>query len=219
MVKERYLTDGNLNSKTTEWMNDPEIHLRRHANFTFDPRNSALLVMDMQRFFLRKKSHAFVPSAPPLVPGLSALIRVFSDNGRPVFFTRHVSTSSPRTMLEWWRDPLRDGDEMSELIGGLDASRGAVLKKSTYDAFLGTDLEEHLDASNVGQVVICGVMTHLCCDTTARSAFNRGFQVFFPVDGTATYNASFHRATLINLAHGFAVPTTVDKLRRAFPDD
>ena len=56
----------------------------------------------------------------------------------------------------------------------------------------------------MSQVVITGVMTHLCCETTARSAFMRGFLPFFLVDGTATYNRHFHIATLTNLAHGFA---------------
>jgi len=60
--------------------------------------------------------------------------------------------------------------------------------------------------------VVCGVMTHLCCETTAREAFVRGFEVFFPVDGTASYNQKFHEASLQNLAHGFAILTTVEQL-------
>ena len=53
-------------------------------------------------------------------------------------------------------------------------------------------------------MVVSGVMTHLCCETTARSAFVRGFEVFFLIDGTATYNKEHHLATLLNLSHGFA---------------
>ena len=56
----------------------------------------------------------------------------------------------------------------------------------------------------VTDVVITGVMTHLCCETTARSAFVRGYRVWFPVDGTATFNLDFHLGTLRALAHGFA---------------
>jgi bifunctional isochorismate lyase/aryl carrier protein len=81
---------------------------------------------------------------------------------------------------------------------------GTLNQKSQYDAFYQTSLEEMLHAKGVTQVVICGVMTHLCCETTARSAFIRGFEVFFPVDGTATYNLAYHKASLLNLAHGFA---------------
>jgi isochorismate hydrolase len=55
------------------------------------------------------------------------------------------------------------------------------------------------------------VMTHLCCETTARSAFTRGSGLL-PVDGTATYNRAFHRASLLNLAHGFASLTFVEDI-------
>jgi bifunctional isochorismate lyase/aryl carrier protein len=55
-------------------------------------------------------------------------------------------------------------------------------------------------------------MTHLCCETTARAAFVAGYEVFFLVDGTASYNEEFHISTLKNLAHGFAVLTTTSQL-------
>ncbi|MGB9641195.1 MAG: isochorismatase family protein, partial [Anaerolineales bacterium] len=57
----------------------------------------------------------------------------------------------------------------------------------------------------------------LCCETTARSAFIRGFEPFFLVDGTATYNSYFHQATLLNLNHGFASLTLCADLQRLFP--
>ncbi|UCE25951.1 MAG: isochorismatase family protein, partial [Candidatus Zixiibacteriota bacterium] len=50
---------------------------------------------------------------------------------------------------------------------------------------------------------------------TARAAFMRGYEVFFPVDGAATYNEDFHRATLLNLCHGFAEMVLVDELIKA----
>jgi isochorismate hydrolase len=59
-------------------------------------------------------------------------------------------------------------------------------------------------------------MTHLCCETTARSAFVQGYNVFFPIDGTATYNEEFHFATLTNLAHGFANIVLIENLLHTF---
>jgi isochorismate hydrolase len=44
------------------------------------------------------------------------------------------------------------------------------------------------------------------------SAFQRGFEVYFLVDGTATYSEQFHRATLLNLSHGFAVPVLTSEI-------
>ncbi len=87
-----------------------------------------------------------------------------------------------------------------------------VVIKSQYDAFYKTNLLQLLKNDKIKQVVITGVMTNLCCETTARSAFVRGFEVLFVVDGTATQNELMHRATIINLAYGFAVPVRTQDL-------
>lgn len=99
-----------------------------------------------------------------------------------------------------------EDDPKSALIPELDIPSAVLLNKTQYDAFYETDLNEILARNHISQVVITGVMTHLCCETTARSAFVRGFNVFLPVDATATYNREFHQSSLQNLSHGFAVP-------------
>jgi len=101
---------------------------------------------------------------------------------------------------------IRIDNPQSAIIPDFDFSNRYVLRKSQYDAFFGTLLEDTLHKKGVSQVVVSGVMTHLCCETTARSAFVRGFEVFFIVDGTATLNEDHHLAALLNLSHGFATP-------------
>jgi len=216
MEKEVYFTTVNMNEKALGWQHGKELLSRRHEKQKFEPGSAALMILDMQDYFLSSESHAFVPSARAIIPAISDLISSFYRAERPVIFTRHTSNDSPSTMLEWWNDSITDEDERSKIIPELDRSRGIVLKKSTYDAFLGTELESLLHVKGVRQVVITGVMTHLCCETTARSAFNLGFSVFFPLDGTATYNSTFHLATLFNLSHGFAVPIRVAQLLEVF---
>ena len=213
--KKAYFTESGASAKAGHWLNKYSLGYRREGRIGFDPRKAALLVIDMQCYFLEKGSHAFIPSAPAIVPAIGRLCELFRDLGRPIIFTRHIANSSPRTMLEWWGDQIMRGDPLSELCDDLDPSMGTVIEKSTYDAFLGTELEEILEGQDVTQVVICGVMTHLCCESTARSAFNRGFFVFFPIDGTATYGKEFHLATLRNLAHGFAIPALMKELLEA----
>ena len=216
MEKTAYFTHNNIDEKAVKWIIKEELFHHRHESYPFDPVDSALLVLDMQNYFLEEDSHAFVPSAPAIIPGISGLVDLYCKLGRPVIFTRHVSDGSPATMLKWWDDSMAGNDMRSEIISSLDTGGGMVLEKSTYDAFLHTDLENILRANGIADIVICGVMTHLCCETTARSAFNRNFNVFFPVDGTATYNESFHLAALVNLYHGFAVPTVIRRLKEAF---
>lgn len=217
MKKELYFTRETIKTRGVRWMKEHSLRHKKHDNFPFSPKTSALIVLDMQRFFLDKSSHAYIPSARAILPKLSALITAFHNIGSPVIFTRHGADNSPLTMKEWWDDNLKYNEPRSELSCDIDISGGLVMKKSTYDAFLDTELEELLRKYCIDQVVICGVMTHLCCETTARSAFNRGFFVFFPVDGTATYTREYHVSTLRNLAHGFAVPVTMDELLEACP--
>lgn len=118
-------------------------------------------------------------------------------------------------MGTWWRDLITIENPLSAIIPEFDYSHRMLLRKNQYDAFHETSLEEILLRKNVSQVVISGVMTHLCCETTARSAFMRGFEVFFLVDGTATYNQDHHLATLLNLSHGFAKPVLTTEIQAA----
>lgn len=87
--------------------------------------------------------------------------------------------------------------------------------KHTYSAFYDTDLESHLKELGKTEVIITGVMTNCCCETTAREAFIRGFRVFFSTDATATCNEDLHHSTLKTLAYAFAYLVDNEKLTAA----
>ena len=202
--KEAYFTPDTLASITQDMLVQCQPLIRR-GKLPFHPAQSALLVLDMQDYFLEPTGHAFVPSAPAIIPGLSNLVQAYTAQILPIYFTRHInSPQDAGQMAVWWRDLIAPGSPASAIVSDFDCSRGQVIEKSQYDAFFNSPLADSLAARQVKQVVIGGVMTHLCCETTARSAFMRGYQVYFLVDGTATYNREFHQASLINLAHGFA---------------
>lgn len=203
-IKERYFAAENIQAEALGFLNQlPKPDNRRVARF--EPQRSALFVLDMQAYFLDPSSHAFIPSAEAIVPGLQALIQAYYELGFPVIFTQHLNTAQDAgSMANWWQDLIRVEDPLSAIIPEFDYSNRYVIRKSQYDAFYNTNLEEVLRKKRVSQVIVSGVMTHLCCETTARSAFVRGFEVFFLVDGTATYNQDHHLATMRNLSHGFA---------------
>lgn len=204
-MKEAYFLADKISTQALGLFRSLQISGRRNLS-GFRPELSALLVLDMQRYFLEETSHAFVPSAPAILSNLQLLILAYQRAGLPVVFTRHLNDEqNAAQMAAWWREVLSIENPLSEITAGLNAPENAIMSKSQYDAFYQTGLEDFLRQKNIQQVVVCGVMTHLCCETTARSAFVRGFQVYFTVDGTATYNMEFHRATLVNLSHGFAV--------------
>jgi isochorismate hydrolase len=207
--KESYFTAESIERKAAELVQDLPTFSHK-PRIPFYLQSSALLVLDMQRYFLASASHAYIPSAKAILPGIHALINAYSDHGLPIIFTRHINTpQNAGVMRRWWRDLIRENTFLSEIESEFDLSKGIVVLKNQYDAFHQTALEEILHKCHISQVVISGVMTHLCCETTARSAFMHGFEVFFLIDGTATYNAEFHRASLLNLAHGFATLTKV----------
>lgn len=209
-MKEAYFQRESIRRKSMEMLES--VQAMRHRQ-PLVGGHCALLVLDMQRYFFSESSHAFIPSAAAIVDGVDRLMMAFRARGLPVILTRHLNTPEDSgRMSVWWRGVLAESDPLSRLIEGWDAEGAVVLKKSQYDAFYGTPLLELLRERGVRQVVISGVMTHLCCETTARSGFVRGFDVFFAVDGTATYNEAFHRAALLNLSHGFAVPMLVDAI-------
>jgi isochorismate hydrolase len=116
-------------------------------------------------------------------------------------------------MERWWRDVLYEDDQLSEISPALTPEPGEhVLRKSRYSAFIGTDLEGRLRSLDIERILITGVMTHLCCETTARDAFMRDFDVFIVIDGTASKSEDLHTASLRTLADGFAIPVTTEEV-------
>lgn len=214
MKKEAYYSDCTLAATAAAFLEEVECWRARHAAQAFRFAEAALLVLDLQLYFADPASHAFVPSLPAIRPGLIRLARAFRQAGRPVITTRHGNTPGGAGLMgRWWKDLLTPGDPGFQLCPEWEELSGIRLDKTQYDAFWQTGLESLLRRRGVRQLVLTGVLTHLCVETTARSAFCRGFEVFLVVDGTATYTRDFHRASLMNLAHGFAVPVLADELR------
>ncbi|MBN1825486.1 MAG: isochorismatase family protein [Candidatus Eisenbacteria bacterium] len=213
--KERYFTPDTIDGRAAAFLRETNA-VRRTGTTLFDPRRSALLVLDLQKYFLDEDSHAFVPGGPAILPRVRDLAEAYAEMGLPLFFTRHGNdVRNAGRMADWWGDMIGVNDPRGEIIEGIGAGKGTVIVKSQYDAFHETGLAEILRQRSVEQVVVCGVVAHLCCESTARSAFVRGFHVFFTVDATADYHEDFHRASLLNLAHGFAVPILAGDLLRA----
>ncbi|PVH35621.1 hypothetical protein PAHAL_7G227400 [Panicum hallii] len=175
-----------------------------------DPRRAALLVIDVQGHF--------ASLAAPIMPAIASTVSLCRAAGMPVVYTRHVDPVPRRRPLgEWWpSDRIDAGTPAAELLPGAGRAEGdLVVEKGTYSAFAGTGLEEALRRAGAEEVVVAGVMTNLCCETTARDAFVRGFRVFFSADATATATRDLHEATLANMAFGVAYIVDCQRLEAA----
>lgn len=213
-MKEKYFTTETIDAKAVEILENINNIIKKPKKQEFIPQNSALIVVDMQKYFCDESSIPFVPSVPAIIPKIKQLVELYIENGLPVIFTKQQNTPEDAGMMAtWWKHTIAAGSEMSEITPELAvilSEKGDerenlntfVLEKAQYDAFYQTELESMLKEKGVSQLVITGLLTHLCVDTTVRSAFVRGFETFLPVDAMVTYKEIYHTSSLVNLAHG-----------------
>ena len=167
-----------------------------------NPKRAALLVIEMQNVFL--KDLGIISDLQ--MANIQKIISAADESGTKVIFVRHNDSSEiSKSMVDWWGgDKIEKNTEGWQMIDGFDISGRIVIDKNQYSAFHKTDLDEILKANHIEDLIITGVMTNCCCETTAREAFMYGYRVFFVNDATATFNEELHLATLKNLAFGFA---------------
>jgi len=96
--------------------------------------------------------------------------------------------------------------EVADEIAPLENEK--IIFKHRYSSFYNTDLETILRCLKIEDIVICGIMTNMCCESTARDAYYRDYRIFFPADGTGSINEEMHLASLLNLSFGFAYITS-----------
>lgn len=214
-MKDLYVSTNEIRAKGKEWLKALKAYDTRKKYFEFNPAKSALMVIDMQEYFLGEKSHAGLPAAKAIVPNISLMLGAYREQGFPVLFTYHAhkKDEDPGIMGRWWGDLIWEGTPDSKIVSTLEPLKSeTVIRKVRYSAFTGTDLEKILRNKGVESIVITGVMTHLCCESTAREAFMRDFEVYFVVDATASQYEELHLSSLRTLSDGFALPVTTDEI-------
>jgi len=205
-----YVTAENLASKASAWLE--RIRPHNQHEMQLNVAGCALLVVDMQMFFLDATSPTFACGGVAILPTVKSLVDAFRRAGRPIIYSRHVhhpNDLDAGIMGWWWQGKCLEGSPESEIHPQLaPAASDKVVFKHRYSAFYNTDLETVLRCLKVEDLVITGTMTNMCCESTARDAYYRDYRVFFLVDGTGTINEEMHIASLLNLAFGFAYVTT-----------
>ena len=216
MKKEIYFDDTNIDKVARSFLKDIQQVVRR-STISLNLKKTALCVIDMQNYFLNPVSHAYIPSGQAIIPKIKRLQTFFFEHDLSVIHTRHGNTKKDAfNMAKWWGRLLDRYSTDAQVIEKLADEKAFLIDKTQYDAFYKTQLVELLKERNISQLIITGVMTHLCAETTARSAFMQGFDVFFAIDGTATYRRELHLASLLTLSHGFAVPVLMSSIEEQF---
>jgi len=185
-----------------------ELKPYRERKAMINPRLAALLAIDMQNYFHR--------IAQPVLRNILRVIQSCRQKKIPIIFTQHGHTepdSDGGILGQWWGELIIGGTEDWKFLSEIKIEpRDRVLPKKRYSAFFETDLDATLRSRGIQDLIISGVMTNLCCETTARDAFMRDYRVFFLIDGTATGKGDLHLATLKNLGFGFAYLITCGEL-------
>lgn len=148
--------------------------------------NAALVVVDVQKGF-EELDFWGARNNPGADDNIAALIDVWQGTGRPVVFVRHDSVKPG--------SPLRLGYEGNDFKEYVEERRGKgsgaelFLTKTVNSAFLGTpDLGAWLTAEGISQIVVAGIQTNMCAETTARMGGNLGYDVLFAYDATYTFD-------------------------------
>ena len=167
--------------------------------------NAALIVIDVQQGFDDPVWGA--RNNPEAEANIARLTTAWADASRPIVLVRHDSHSPGSSLAAG-----SEGNALKDVVA--EVPHELLVTKQVNSAFYGEpDLHGWLEARGIRQLVICGIQTNMCVETTARMAGNLGYDVTVPLDATHTFDLEgpggvrltadeLARATAVNLAGG-----------------
>ena len=175
---------------------------QNRVNWRVDPARAALLVHDMQRYFVRafelERNGQPLPDAQIniAIANIRRLLDAAHAANIPVYYTAQPPRQNPadrRLLTDFWGDGLQD-DENAQILDELAPTEAdTVLTKWRYSAFVRSPLEEQLKDLGRDQLIIGGIYAHIGCLTTALEAFMRDIQPFMVADALADFTEKEHR--------------------------
>ncbi|TAK82031.1 MAG: cysteine hydrolase [Betaproteobacteria bacterium] len=194
------------------------------------PQHTALLIIDMQKDFCvegmgaSRRPGRDLSRTRAIIPDLVRLRQAARESGALVahigFLTlpNHLSDGGPWLSQRRRATYASDSFAMAnsggaEFISELSPQDGEVtIHKHRYSGFKGTDLDMILRAQDIRTCIVTGVSTNVCVESTLRDAFEHGYYVVVPGDGTASWSKELGEGTLQNVTHRFGLVTTVDEI-------
>ena len=229
--------------KYIEWK-----HLRNVASIEVDPQTTALLIIDMQEYFLDAESplnrlgemqtpgvhdYCLERGKTVVIPNLRRLLEFFRAQSLRVVYTT-VASELPdgqdyppkfrrynaigQKHIGGVVLPART-DPWARIVEPLAPRPGEmIINKTTHGSFVSTGLDGTLRNLGIETLVIGGVVTNVCVETTARDASDRGYQVIVVDDASATYSPEQQEATMISLQGSFGYVRMTDDVLVLFKD-
>ena len=197
------------------------------------PAHTALIVVDVQNDFcapggMMAEEGFDVSTVQAMANRLPGLIAAARAAGALVVFIKNVYTSDGNVYLsDTWleqasraragsytrRDVCRESSWEGDFYGDIHPQSGdPVIVKHRFSAFHNTELDTVLRSHAIRTLVMTGVASNVCVETTAREGFVRDYYIVFSSDGTACYADDDHQATLRNINRFFGQIAAVDEI-------
>lgn len=167
----------------------------------FDKTTTALVVIDLQKGITTLPTQPYDPKA--VISNAAKLAEAFRRNHMPVFLVRVSASPDGKDRLA----PITDGQspssktpyprDWSEIVPELGPTAGDyVITKKQWGAFYGTDLDLQLRRRKIDTIVLCGIATNIGVESTARDAYEYGYQQIFVEDAMNAISAQEHKNTI-----------------------
>ncbi len=190
-----------------------------HPHADLDPSTTALIVIDMQNAFMMEGvAFAFCEAASAIVPNVNRLAEAVRRTGGRVFW---IQNSHDEGCLDSWsrmhamalpanrekrNTVMEEGTIGHELWAELDVRpEDQAVQKTRFSAFIqgSSDLPERLRSEGFDTVAIAGIVTNVCCESSARDAMMLNFRTIMISDACAAFNADEHQAALVSFYRTF----------------
>lgn len=153
----------------------------------------AVLVVDMINDFVYDKFGS--ERAQKIIPNLVKLLKNAEKSDIPIIFARDYHSKDDPEMDIWGEHAMQDEDG-SEIIDELKDFQEILVKKSTYNSFFQTDLNDILEEKKIDRIILTGVSTDICVQHTAGAAFFRGYDVVVVEDCTEAISKEKHETAI-----------------------
>ena len=200
---------------------------REHSQETFETEKTALVVVDMQNYFMHESQQAGCPVGQTIVGNVNRIADTVRRTGGIVIWIQNLA---PADTHETWKTAherylpekadlrvasMTRGEWPFELWADLDVQDGDFrVVKRRYSAFIqgSSDIELILKDNNIENILVCGVATNVCCESTARDAMMLNYRALMVSDGCATSSDEEHANSLVAFYTHFGDVQNTDEL-------
>ncbi len=188
-------------------------------SFTLDSQKTAFVSIDLQKGIT---SFSAAPNnATDVIMNAAKLADAFRKSGSPVVLV-NVSSKDGKDMLapvadqQGWRNAGKRPDDWAELVPELNRQESDMLiTKRQWGAFYGTELDLQLRRRKIDTIVICGISTNIGVETTAREAYQHGYNIVIAADACTAMTLEEHEHSMKYIFPRIARVRTTEEILNA----